>query len=385
MKLAEATALGLSLMGLVAGQDDAMFDNCGVDTYYASLLAANSDPTQWAKESLTQLVKDTHQRVLPTNGKQVGDDDVYSAIIDLDPGSENGTVRLVYGNIDMADVPYADPFAWDSERLWPPERGYNSFSPAYTDVHQVKPADSTVLLLKGLLSFGMCDTVELAVECIRPASTETADDTAQDAKIWQPPEVFRGEIARALLYMDLRYDQLTLQDCGPFNNAMGYRSQMLQWHMDSPPEEMEIRRNNQACGRWQGNRNPFIDYPELAVALHGQPEDIMEGTRTYPSCIENFPTMAPTATPNECGNIRRGDVPVFLVNTDDPDEVVFLPLIEIPANMELFITDQAWNGTHLLEGFENEGTLVVSILILRMMEENHTVLVLNRPQNIILH
>lgn len=325
MKL-QGTLIGLALISaiqFVESQDEApIYDNCDVDTYYESLMAESTDPTQWSRESLTALVKDTHRNILPTNGARVGDDDVYAAIIDLDPGEGNGTVRLLYRNIDMGDTPYANPLYWNVERLWPEERGYNSFSPAYTDVHHVKPADSTVLLLKGLLLFGMCDTVEYADACVSPANDETAPDTAQDGKIWQPPAVFRGQIARALLYMDLRYEQLTLKDCGPFTNAMAYRSQLLQWHAEFPPDEMEMERNNKACGRWQGNRNPFIDYPELAVALHGEPEDIMEGTRTYPSCIANFPTQAPTATPNECGSIRRGDIPVFLVNTDDPDDVI---------------------------------------------------------------
>lgn len=336
-----------------------LFDKCDVEMYYAPMIEENPDPMKWSKENLTALIKETHRRNLPTNGYQMGDDDVYSAIIDLDPGTEPSTVRLVYRDINMGDSPYANPLYWDIERLWPEARGYNRFSPAYTDVHQAKPADSTVLLLKGILSFGLCDTVEYADACISPANSETAYDTAQDGKIWQPPEVFRGEIARALLYMDLRYEQLTLQDCGPFDNAMGYLSQMLQWHLDHPPDESEVRRNNRACGRWQGNRNPFIDYPELAVAFHGQPEDIVAGTRTYPRCISLFPTTAPTATANECGSIRRGDLPIFLVNSDEPDEVMVLPLVDLPAGLELFLSDEAWNGTHLLDGMEKEGVQVM--------------------------
>ena len=359
---------------LVAGQEEdetpavaeetpppsiAFYDGCNVADYYSDLLAGNSDPTQWAREDIETLVRETHRGRLPVTGDLSGQDDIYQAIIDLDPGETEGSVLLVYREIEMAGFPNANPLYWDVERLWPEQRGYNKFSPAYTDVHQVKPADSTVLLRKGILSFGMCDTVEFADACVSPANSETAPDTAQDNKIWQPPETFRGEIARALLYMDVRYPFLSLQDCGPFENAMGYLSQMMQWNNDYPPDEAEIRRNNQACSRWQGNRNPFIDYPELAEAIHGPPEDIMEGTRTYPNCIANFPTQAPTATANPCGLFEAGDAPVFMLNTDAPDEVVFFPLFDVPENMELFITDRAWNGTHLVENVENEGTLVV--------------------------
>lgn len=121
--------------------------------------------------------------------------------------------------------------------------------------------------------------------------------------------------------------------------------------------------STQKISLFEPRRNPFVDYPELATALYGEPEDIAEGTRTYPTCIADFPTPAPTATRNDCGSIDPGDVPVFLVNTDNPDEVVFLPLADIPPDMELFITDQAWNGTHFIEGVENEGTSMVSLLM----------------------
>lgn len=335
-------------------------EGCDLADYYSGLLAGSTDPTQWSREDLENLVRETHRRELPVTGKLSGDDDIYRAIIDLDPGETEKTVHLVYRDIEMEDFPNANPLYWDVERLWPMERGYNRFSPAFTDVHQVKPADSTVLLRKGILSFGMCDTVEFADACVSPANSETAVDTAQDNKIWQPPVNARGEIARALLYMDLRYPLLTLQDCGPFEDAMGYLSQMLQWSADSPPNEMEIRRNNQACSRWQGNRNPFIDYPELGEALHGPPEDIQDGTRTYPTCIADFPTQAPTATPNPCGNFNAGDSPVVIINTDNTDEVIFFNLFELPENMDLFITDRAWDGTALVEGVEKEGTEVMT-------------------------
>ncbi|CAB9516744.1 expressed unknown protein [Seminavis robusta] len=322
-----------------------MFDNCEIEMYYTSLLQASS-PSNWTQEALSALIKETHRNILPTHGKTGDDDDLYKAIIDLDPGNESGTVRLVYRDINAADYPNANPLYWGAERLWPQNRGYDSFSPAFTDVHHIKPAKSTVLMSKGNLSFGMCDTVEFQTECVVPATTETASDTAQDGKIWTPPERFRGEIARALFYMDLRYQQLNLQDCGPFVNSMGYKSQLLEWHDAYPPTEDELFRNDKACFRWQGNRNPFVDYPELAQSFFGTPEQIEPGTRTYPTCIKTFPPWLPPTRE--------------MIVTKDPDEVVFLPMFDIPGEMELFITDQAWNGTGLVTGVPNEGTMVMT-------------------------
>lgn len=63
---------------------------------------------------------------------------------------------------------------------------------------------------------------------------------------------------------------------------------------------------------------------------------------------------------DDCTSIGEGSVPFFLVNTEEPDEVIFLALEKLPGNLELFLTDQAWNGTKLEENVPEEGTLFVS-------------------------
>ena len=339
-----------------------VYPGCAIDDYYSGL--SSTDLSQWTREELQALLQETHRGVLPVTGA-TGEDDIYYAIMDLDRGNEVGKVRLVYRDVEMNAFPFADPNYWDVERLWSAEKGTDRPSPAFTDVHHIKPGDRTVQLKKRnragtiITNFGMCDTVEFLDRCVQPATDETAETCAEDGKIWQPPENSRGKIARALMYMDLRYQDLELRDCGPFNNALGYLSQLLEWHTQFPADDEEKRRNSQACGRWQGNRNPFVDHPELAEALYGQPQEIISGQRTYPSCLD-IPTQAPTAEPNECQALGEGNVPFFVVNTDDPDEVIFKALTNIPEGLELFLTDRAWNGTQFVEGVDDEGTVVVS-------------------------
>eukprot|EP00536_Pseudo-nitzschia_multiseries_P009287 jgi/Psemu1/288355/fgenesh1_pg.256_\ len=48
---------------------------------------------------------------------------------------------------------------------------------------------------------------------------------------------------------------------------MGYFSRLVQWHLDDPPSEREIERNNKVCQFYQGNRNPFVDFYEESWEL----------------------------------------------------------------------------------------------------------------------
>lgn len=148
-----------------------------------------------------------------------------------------------------------------------------------TDLHHIRPSDCNINIARSNRYFGACGIAAPSSECTSPAHIEAPADTSRDTETFLPPADRRGDIARAILYMDLRYDSdesttedLVVSDCPEDDvngHSMGYLSQLLQWHMDDPPDEAERERNNKACESWQGNRNPFIDHPDLASIYHG--------------------------------------------------------------------------------------------------------------------
>jgi hypothetical protein len=207
--------------------------------------------------------------------------------------------------------------------------------------------------------YGACGTVNEMDECVKPADDETPEDTEQDSKVWLPPEVSRGPIARGLFYNAIRYSALSLVDCPPFfEGEYGYLSQLLEWHQQYPPTEQEQNRTDRACRYWQGNRNPFIDYPGLVAKFFGQPDTIPSGTISYSNCTQA--TEAPTATPNACSGITPGDVVVFGFNSVDPDQILFYPLFAVEAEVDyLYVTNQPWDGTKILD--TAGGTLAIKV------------------------
>ena len=80
---------------------------------------------------------------------------------------------------------------------------------------------------------------------------------------------FRGDVARAVFYLSIRFNDLSVVDGFPDSTGqLGDLQTLLQWHLDDPVDDFEMNRNNIAY-TWQNNRNPFIDYPELASYIWG--------------------------------------------------------------------------------------------------------------------
>jgi len=85
-----------------------------------------------------------------------------------------------------------------------------------------------------------------------------------------PGDDHKGDVARILFYMAVKYDFLILTDNGLEDESnhytmagakMGRLSLLLEWHKEDPVDDFE-RNRNQKIFEAQGNRNPFIDKPE---------------------------------------------------------------------------------------------------------------------------
>lgn len=82
---------------------------------------------------------------------------------------------------------------------------------------------------------------------------------------------WKGDISRALFYMAVRYNELSLVNGNPPDTTpreLGDLASLLQWNHLDPSDDFEMNRNN-IIYQWQINRNPFIDYPDLADYLWG--------------------------------------------------------------------------------------------------------------------
>lgn len=81
---------------------------------------------------------------------------------------------------------------------------------------------------------------------------------------------FKGDVARGVLYLAVRYNGLEVVDGFPKKpkGQLGDLQTLLEWHRNDPPDDFEMNRNN-IIYTWQYNRNPFIDHPELIEYIWG--------------------------------------------------------------------------------------------------------------------
>ena len=368
----------LAAVDAAAGQVST-FAGCDPEEYYQDLLRGSASP---ARQALHDKLRTTHRASLPyTSSSQ----DTWDALIDLygvvDPDTGARGVKLIYAGDDttIAAEPHGTSDTWNREHIYPKSAGVGTSGPDFTDLFALRPSLARVNSARGNKWFGRCG-IEGGGACRRPAHELAAEDTETDSSSWLPPVNTRGDVARALFYMSLRYDggdgelDLLLSDCpnevlddGQVNE-IGYRSELLRWHMEDPVDEEERLRNDRICHRWQGNRNPFIDHPDWVETYFGRPGTLIGDGGGYVSCRDGADEGPPpeendgdsdddapaSSGEGSCNGLEVGDIAVIAAGSDDPDSFQLLALADIQPGSSIYLTDNAYTGYRLRD---NEGTL----------------------------
>lgn len=86
-----------------------------------------------------------------------------------------------------------------------------------------------------------------------------------DGHEFEPPEGQKGNTARSVFYFYTMYPDtaVPLEQIAADGLAVLYR-----WHREDPPDAAEIARNARAAS-CQGNRNPYVDHPDLLCRAWG--------------------------------------------------------------------------------------------------------------------
>lgn len=203
-----------------------------------------------------------------------------SKITDLDPansanvilvyGFENGTDAIVTNDRTRSKLSQGGNIGnWNREHVYAKSLGTpvlldggtanSASSDAGEDAHHLRPADVQWNAQRGNTKFA--------------AGSGNSGNVVDG---WYPGDEWKGDVARMMMYMYLRYPT----QCLPTGVGTGSSPSsdinmlnlFLQWNAEDPVSQFEDNRNtyHDTTGTYaQGNRNPFIDNPYLATVIWG--------------------------------------------------------------------------------------------------------------------
>ena len=202
---------------------------------------------------------------------------------------------------------------WNREHTWPQSKGADKSIPMGHDMQSVRPTHTSVNSSRGNDAYGESgayyDPDEVSISNSYYKTTNMGS--------------YRGDAARVILYDYIVYGEAgghksklyngNAQLLSKFGSAGVFESVavLLKWHMNDPVSLTEMVRNDGAQ-TYQGNRNPFIDYPELAIQVLKN----ASGVKTYA-----VTTTGTSMWPNYTLTLNSGFVAYLGTPSNRPQQV----------------------------------------------------------------
>lgn len=221
-----------------------------IDSYYQSA-TGKSGPA--LKKALHDIIDDH---------TQLSYSQVWDALKKTDEDPKNpSNVLLLYSGISRSKQANGGNVGqWNREHVWAKSHGnFGTSQGPGTDLHHLRATDVQTNSTRGNLDFD-----------IGGNEYKGAPGNFYDSDSFEPHSRVKGDVARMLFYMAVRYEgddrfpDLELNN--KVNNGSaplhGKMSVLLKWHKQDPVDQIERNRNEIIYQTYQHNRNPFIDHPE---------------------------------------------------------------------------------------------------------------------------
>lgn len=206
---------------------------------------------------------------------------------------QDGTILDIYSESPAATDPYvyaasvnqcgtynSEADCYNREHSFPRSWFGGAVEPMNSDVHHIFATDGFVNSKRSSYPYGKVGSASFTSANGSKLGTALSS-SGYNGTVFEPIDEFKGDIARAYFYMATRYqDQLSnwQTNSTEANAALNgsstqvFESWLLQllkqWHQLDPVSQKERDRND-AAYQYQGNRNPFVDYPQFVTAIWG--------------------------------------------------------------------------------------------------------------------
>ena len=159
---------------------------------------------------------------------------------------------------------------WNREHVFAAS-WFSNQTPMYTDIVNLLPTDGYVNNKRSNNPFARVSNPTFISKNSSKLGSSTLSQVPGTA--FEPLDEFKGDVARILLYMSVRYaDEFKHWNNADFTRIKGtddldgyksdYLNMLVQWHHSDPPSKKERDRNEKIYSR-ERVRNPFVDYPQL--------------------------------------------------------------------------------------------------------------------------
>ena len=231
------------------------------------------------------------------------------------------------------------------EHIWPKSRASFATANGGADLHHLRPALESVNKAKSDHTFGYINGTFSGGYKVGSAGGEDCYYLHTKKDLFECKDSVKGDVARILLYVYCRWGQPNLyssissglpdpdsddtQNTG--EKVIESLDTLLLWCESDPVDEWEMARND-AAEQVQGNRNVFIDYPELAWRMFGvsTPEGMKTPTQT--GCEHSFSLAARqdpsyeksgyfTVRCEKCGNKRTRTLALYDADNPMPSHI----------------------------------------------------------------
>lgn len=222
--------------------------------------------------SLKQAIQDIIANPEVVHAHNYGDVNTILQTADQSPLNSND-VWLMYKEIPRSKLLIQTTGngvgKWNREHIYPQSRGgYTNGTSEVPDGINIWEATSADVLIHG-----HADAHHIRAEDATENSTRNNKDFGLgDYNGFTGNQgSWKGDVARSVFYMSVRYNALDVVNGNPPDSTVGQLGDLttlLAWNIQDPADDFEMNRNNYIY-TWQLNRNPFIDYPDLANYIWG--------------------------------------------------------------------------------------------------------------------
>ncbi len=326
----QALALWIScFVGFAAAQSPAFDPPAG---YYSTTTGLSGTAL---KTALNQIIRG--HTVIPYTSTAT---DVWDAlkVLDEDPANP-ANVFLIYTGVSSPKTDtngdgntITTTASWEREHCWPKSFGISDTGADTSDLFNLRACQRSANASRNNRTYAQAITTGAHPAIAPPNCPECLYDY-DDAQggVWTPRPSEKGDLARGIFYMAVRYDgrdtsttDLEIADIPDAANAIfNHLSDLLTWSEQDPVSETERRRNQLIYSQFQGNRNPFIDHPEMVARIFGS--------------VAQTPAIVVTVTPSSVneGSAATGTISVSSSVTEP--FVVSLTKSGDPSGTELSI------------------------------------------------